>query len=259
LTQATGNPMNAAWPEAQQKENSRSRAAIRLMAIISVCHLMLPIVQLVLFLTHPATTDAQHNQALMTAATISILFALSGLTIFLASYFFYFLWIYQAHKNLSLIELENLQYPPDWAVGWYFIPFCNFLKPFHVMRELWRASDPERYAQGPTAWQSAPVSNQVNLWWMLWLVSWLVDQLTANVELSHQGFAGALTLLLISAVLSAASCFATMRLIQAIHARQARIWQSLLPAETAKVPAWLTIQHTVPTESPEPVDTDDPL
>ncbi len=57
-----------------------------------------------------------------------------------ASYVVVGRWIYQAHRNLALADLPDLQFTPAWAIWWYFIPFANLVKPFQAMRELWNAS-----------------------------------------------------------------------------------------------------------------------
>src|SRR5687768_18560933 len=39
------------------------------------------------------------------------------------------LWIHRAHANLTEVGHDSLEFTPGWAVGWYFIPFANLVKP----------------------------------------------------------------------------------------------------------------------------------
>src|SRR5438874_1023530 len=48
-------------------------------------------------------------------------------------------WIYRASINAHALGSE-MTITPGWAVGWYFVPFANLVKPFHAMREIWLAS-----------------------------------------------------------------------------------------------------------------------
>jgi hypothetical protein len=48
-------------------------------------------------------------------------------------------WIYRASVNAHALRSE-MTITPAWAVGWYFVPFANLVKPLHAMREIWLAS-----------------------------------------------------------------------------------------------------------------------
>src|SRR5687767_1529604 len=60
--------------------------------------------------------------------------------VFVASVVVVAMWIHRAHANLRDAGTDGLEFTPGWAVGWYFIPFANLIKPFQAMRELWNAS-----------------------------------------------------------------------------------------------------------------------
>ena len=51
-------------------------------------------------------------------------------------------WIYAAHANLPALRGTNLEFSDGWAVGWFFVPIANLVKPYQVVREIWRSSDP---------------------------------------------------------------------------------------------------------------------
>jgi uncharacterized protein DUF4328 len=82
------------------------------------------------------------------------------------------LWQYRAHANLRALGVSGLKYSPGWAVGWWFIPFANVVVPFLVMRELWKASDPEASSLD---WIARRATALLGLWW--------ASRLLANVFL----------------------------------------------------------------------------
>lgn len=76
------------------------------------------------------------------------------------------MFVHQASSNLRYLRAEGQRFTPGWAVGWFFIPFMNFVQPFRVVRELMRASGPTETAN-PRAWQNAgsPSGLLVGVWW----------------------------------------------------------------------------------------------
>jgi Domain of unknown function (DUF4328) len=72
------------------------------------------------------------------------------------------IWQYRAHANLRALGVGNLKYSPGWAVGWWLIPFANFVMPYLTMRELWKASEPEA---GSVDWAARKTAAILGLWW----------------------------------------------------------------------------------------------
>jgi hypothetical protein len=87
---------------------------------------------------------------------------------------FFLIWEYRAYSNLSPLKARNLEHSPGWAVGWWFIPFANLVKPFQVMKEIWVESDPD-YSEDLgflSSNSSAPAI--FGFWWGLWIVGNIV-------------------------------------------------------------------------------------
>lgn len=85
-------------------------------------------------------------------------------------------WIYRASVNAHAQGCE-MTITPGWAVGWYFVPFANLVKPFHAMREIWHGchESTEGYEE------RVPI---LSFWWGLWIttnilanVSWRFGQI----------------------------------------------------------------------------------
>jgi len=69
------------------------------------------------------------------------------------------IWLYRMNFNLRKLTTWNMEFTPGWMIGWYFIPFANFFKPFQGMRELWRVSHKQWYVD----------PSILRWWWGLWL------------------------------------------------------------------------------------------
>ncbi len=95
----------------------------------------------------------------------------------------FLVWLHRAHSNLPSLQAQNLEFTPGWAVGWWFIPFANLVKPYQAVREVWFESDPavgndERVFLSASL-RTAPV--YVGFWWALWLISNIVSNIAGRV------------------------------------------------------------------------------
>jgi hypothetical protein len=69
-------------------------------------------------------------------------------------------WQYRAHANLRVL-VPGTRFAPAVGVALWFIPVANLVGPPLAMRELWRASHPER-----TDWRRAWTTPLLWLWWL---------------------------------------------------------------------------------------------
>lgn len=102
---------------------------------------------------------------------------------YIFSFVMFLVWIHRAHSNLEPLQARDLQFTPGWAVGWWFIPFANLVKPFQVMREVWSESDPDADpSEGlflSASLRSAPTYMAV--WWGMWILSNIASNITSRV------------------------------------------------------------------------------
>jgi hypothetical protein len=107
------------------------------------------------------------------AATLLIRVLLIGIA--MVTGVFFLIWIYRAHKNLRALGATDLKYSPGWAIGGFFIPVLNVVRPYQVVTEIWKASGPGARRSGGASWiyESPPVF--ISLWWGLWLLSGFLD------------------------------------------------------------------------------------
>jgi hypothetical protein len=92
----------------------------------------------------------------------------------------YCMWKYLAYKNLRASGVQGLKHSPGGAVGWYFIPIVNMIKPHKVMQELWKATF---YADGTKNWKSKKNNWMITCWWLAYIVSlWIIGQNQSNED-----------------------------------------------------------------------------
>jgi hypothetical protein len=102
--------------------------------------------------------EALRNDDRVAAVAIltSVLFLVTGIV--------WLVWQHRSQSNLVAAGRVGLEYTPGWAVGWWFVPFANLVKPFQATGELWKAS-------GGDDWRRARTWPLLGWWWATWLAS----------------------------------------------------------------------------------------
>lgn len=103
------------------------------------------------------------------------------------------IWIYRAHRNLPSLGASGLKYSPWWAVGGFFIPFLNLIRPLQVTTEIWKASDPITDIDDSATWQRTPTSPFIISWWILFLISGLLGNVILRLSLQAETLSEMLT------------------------------------------------------------------
>ena len=101
--------------------------------------------------------------------------------VFIVSVVLVGMWIYRAHATLHEGGTEGLEFTPGWAIGWYFVPFANLVKPFQAMRELWTASHSEVDRFGAAA------PYEIKVWWAAWIVGNVLSTVSTRILLLGEG------------------------------------------------------------------------
>jgi hypothetical protein len=111
-------------------------------------------------LSGPFTEDeAEMND--MREACLGLLYA----AVYIATAVVYLVWLNRVSKNLAPLGVSNQSYSPGWAVGCWFVPFLNLVRPFQVVREIWQRSDPA-IDTSISVGSSTPM---IGWWWGLWV------------------------------------------------------------------------------------------
>lgn len=101
----------------------------------------------------------------------------------------FLIWLHHAHRNLPALGGRRLKYTPGWAVGWFFVPFLNLVRPLQVMTEVWHGSDPgglerDEGPDGPVLRNQLGAPALVSAWWGLFLASNLLGNFAARMALT---------------------------------------------------------------------------
>jgi Na+/proline symporter len=92
----------------------------------------------------------------------------------------FLVWINRAYKNLYALRAEGLRFSSGWAVAWFFIPFASLFRPYQVMSEVLRASDPAADLSDSDSWKYLSLPRIVGIWWTFFLVSNWASQLAGR-------------------------------------------------------------------------------
>lgn len=96
------------------------------------------------------------------------------LAVFFATVVPWCLWKYRAAKNIRVLRDSRFEFTPGWAIGWYFIPIFNLVRPYQAMKEIFHFSHSDETI--------AADSRLVGWWWAVWLGGNFLSNITARVE-----------------------------------------------------------------------------
>ncbi|HKA14538.1 MAG TPA: DUF4328 domain-containing protein [Myxococcota bacterium] len=89
-------------------------------------------------------------------------------------------WLYQVRANVRALGARRLRFGREWTYLGFAIPVLNAYRPYQVVSEVWRASDPA--SLDPLGWQRLPTSRLVLAWWV-GLAGWVVCEALAALLL----------------------------------------------------------------------------
>ena len=117
-------------------------------------------------LLNRASSGAEVTEAEVSANDARMVsIGLGAVAIYIVTAISFAIWIVRAHKNLRALKIQRLSYTPGWALGWFFVPFLNLIRPFQAMKELWQAS------HAGAEWSTSSSAKLVDFWWCLWLIN----------------------------------------------------------------------------------------
>lgn len=142
-------------------------------------------------------------------------------------------WMRRAYNNIPAFGMDDPTYSPGWAVWGFLIPFLNIIRPYQVMKELWRASDPD-VRPGP-AWITARVSPLVGWWWGMYLIMNLMASIALRKALDGGTTAGDLRSLtqidVIASVITIPAAVLAAGVVRDIMVKQAQKREITVPVQ----------------------------
>lgn len=159
---------------------------------------------------------------------ISFISILHGF-LFVAAIVFFLIWEFRAFKNLSPLRAQNSEFTPGWAVGWWFIPFANLVKPYQAMSDLWTDSDPDFDAEGGFLSNAVGAPRIMGWWWALFIVSNILLNITSLLSNGRASDIGAdfAAIFLVANIIRGADAFLIIKIIRDITRNQDLRFQKL--------------------------------
>ncbi|MDQ2806045.1 MAG: DUF4328 domain-containing protein [Chloroflexota bacterium] len=185
-----------------------------------------------------STVDAAANDSRQA------LIAVGQVLVYIATVVAFLLWIHRAYRNLPALGTSGLKYSPRWAVGGFFVPFLNLVRPFQVMREIWQASSPDADPRSSTAWQTVLITPLPGVWWGSWLLGNVCGQLAVRTATGGNLEQLILSdwLSITSLVLNIVAAALLIRIIRTIDSgqeeRRRRMAELILPPASAPAVGW---------------------
>jgi Domain of unknown function (DUF4328)/Protein of unknown function (DUF2510) len=151
-----------------------------------------------------------------------VLLGNAQLLLYLGTGIAFLVWFHRAYRD-PVLDRGWVRFSSGWAIGSWFVPFLNLVRPKQIMDDLWRASEPP---VDDTAGPQPRVPALIHAWWVLFLAMVVAGQigfqLAWNAE-TVEDFQGLSTFLLVSDVMALLASIVTllvvMRLTQRILAR----------------------------------------
>jgi hypothetical protein len=84
-------------------------------------------------------------------------------------------WLHRVRVNVRALGMRRLRYSREWTFLGFLIPALNALRPYQVIREIWKASDPS--TGDPLGWRSVPTPPLLALWWGLFVAYFALEGL----------------------------------------------------------------------------------
>jgi len=87
-------------------------------------------------------------------------------------------WMYRAHTNLDSLRNNELKYTHGWAIGAWFVPFMNLVRPFQIVREIWNSSTPHG--------RSDDTPGLLQAWWTMFILSTFIGNFAVRTAFSSE-------------------------------------------------------------------------
>lgn len=113
--------------------------------------------------TQAELDDSDRRQSAVAYAQLAVVAVTGG---------FFIAWLYRAYTNLPWLGAEGLRFHRGWAIGAWFVPILNLVRPKQIVNDVWRASDPELPPRTGLGWIGSRVPAIYAMWWGLFLASW---------------------------------------------------------------------------------------
>ena len=139
-----------------------------IMLFMSAVILIWSMINFVLLLPYDGELYISVNDSVYTSILYLVVTSQFWNFFFFAFAIIFLIWQFRVYKNLQITGAEGLKHSAGWSVGWYFIPFANLIKPYHVMKET--------FAVSLNLDEEDNTTDIVLRWWVLYIVFTLLQR-----------------------------------------------------------------------------------
>lgn len=147
-----------------------------LLTLLSVASIISDFMQLHLLRLMNLGTAVTEEQIIANDARQGLIAGLSLLA-FLPTMVIFLMWIHRMCRNCHGFGASGMEFTPGWAVGWYFIPIANLVKPYSAMKEIWQVSS------DPAQWPRTPASSLLGFWWGAWVLASVMGNVLTRLSM----------------------------------------------------------------------------
>jgi hypothetical protein len=110
---------------------------------------------------------------------------------------FFLMWFRRAYNNLHQ-KVDNLSFTEGWAVGSWFVPILNLIRPYQIMKELY-VENKELLLQ-TDSYFSGLRTHKIGWWWGFWLASNAIGQVVFRFSLNAESLTELIDLTIINII-----------------------------------------------------------
>jgi hypothetical protein len=116
--------------------------ALRVAILVEIGVLVLTFVRALLWFLHyvAIVRGSRSFEFLHTVSGVMLVVLRLQTPVALLALVLFLVWLARANGNLRALSGEQMEFTPGWAVGWFFVPFANFVMPYRVVKEIWQVS-----------------------------------------------------------------------------------------------------------------------
>ena len=143
-------------------------------------------------------------------------------------------WFHRAYANLKPLGARGLQYSSGWAIGAWFVPFLNLIRPVQIAQEIWRHSDPQAIARNEDHQAIGKNSTLIGFWWAVWLINGVIGHIAYRLSRDAQATEAILSATLVCIIANIVAIIETalaMAVVSAIQARQTERYEAMRDAD----------------------------
>jgi hypothetical protein len=156
--------------------------AIAAIALVGVCEMVAGLIGFAQILDPKRVFNLGDTGSSSLWIILQGLVALVQFPVYILSIVLFLVWLFRTYKNLPALRSDSTEFTPGWAVGWWFIPFANLVKPFQAVRSVWAESDPD-FDPGTGFLTSIQpgAPGFMSAWWAFWILSNIAANITSKV------------------------------------------------------------------------------